>query len=115
MPFKFSSATIPNLLFAITCFPILSTSTTAIYYTFASSTMDFVKKAAESVKGNSGSGQNPPAEGGQKQDYVDKAFSMGAKKSGHNINPGTQEKMTDAGRTAYEKVTGSKVDPKISN
>lgn len=34
--------------------------------------MDFVKKAAESVKGNSGSGQNPPAEGGQKQDYVDK-------------------------------------------
>lgn len=31
---------------------------------------------------------------------------MGAKKSGHNINPTTQEKMTDAGRSAYEKVTG---------
>ncbi|KAG6052574.1 hypothetical protein E4U17_005651 [Claviceps sp. LM77 group G4] len=116
MPFEFSSATISfNLFFAISCFPILSTSTTVVEYTFASLIMDFVKKAAESVKGNSGSGQNPPAEGGQKQDYVDKAFSMGAKKSGHNINPGTQEKVTDAGRTAYEKMTGSKVDPKISN
>ncbi|PHH68641.1 hypothetical protein CDD82_380 [Ophiocordyceps australis] len=81
--------------------------------------MDFVKKAADSVKG----GKEPTKEGGEggkaggagDQDYVDKAFDFAAKKSGHNIDRETQEKITDGGRTAYEKATGSKVDPKISN
>ncbi|KAG5930010.1 hypothetical protein E4U53_002317 [Claviceps sorghi] len=73
--------------------------------------MDFVKKAADSLKGGSAQG----AEGEQKQDYVDKAFSMGAKKTGHEVDPGTQEKITDSGREAYEKLTGSKVNSKISN
>ncbi|KAM4056541.1 hypothetical protein HRG_003412 [Hirsutella rhossiliensis] len=76
--------------------------------------MDFVKKAM-----NKGSGENKDqnAQGGaeQKDDYVDKAFGMAAKKSGHSIDRNTQEKITDGGRTAYEKATGSKVDPKISN
>jgi hypothetical protein len=40
---------------------------------------------------------------------------MGAKKSGHNIDRNTQEKITDAGRSMYEKATGQKVDPKYSN
>ncbi|KAG6005426.1 hypothetical protein E4U43_000591 [Claviceps pusilla] len=73
--------------------------------------MDFVKKAAAGMKGNSASGGDgkAPAQGGsegEKQDYVDKAFGMAAKKSGHNIDRNTQEKITDAGRSAYEKVTG---------
>lgn len=42
-------------------------------------------------------------------------FDMAAKKLGHNFGRDTQEKITDAGRTAYEKATGSKVNPKISN
>ncbi|KAK2612645.1 hypothetical protein QQS21_001261 [Conoideocrella luteorostrata] len=75
--------------------------------------MDFVKKAAEGIKGNKD--PNAAQGGEQKDDYVDKAFGMGAKKSGHNIDRNTQEKITDAGRGAYEKATGSKVDPKISN
>ncbi|KFG78355.1 hypothetical protein MANI_017207 [Metarhizium anisopliae] len=79
--------------------------------------MDFVKKAAEGIKGNSGENKDQTAQGqgGEQQDYVDKAFGMAASKSGHNIDRNTQEKITDAGRTAYEKATGSKVNPKISN
>ena len=34
------------------------------------------------------------------------AFGMAAKKSGHNVDRNTQEKITDAGRSAYEKATG---------
>ncbi|EHK23752.1 uncharacterized protein TRIVIDRAFT_73847 [Trichoderma virens Gv29-8] len=86
--------------------------------------MDFVKKAmgkAEGQQGAQGTGAAAPAapqaQGGQaqKDDYVDKAFAMGAKKSGHNIDRNTQEKITDAGRSMYEKATGQKVDPKYSN
>ncbi|KAI5458657.1 hypothetical protein BGZ63DRAFT_427031 [Mariannaea sp. PMI_226] len=75
--------------------------------------MDFVKKAADGLKGNQQKPVENPAE--QKDDYVDKAFGMAAKKSGHNIDRNAQEKITDAGRSAYEKATGSKVDPKYSN
>ncbi|KKY31141.1 hypothetical protein UCDDA912_g08915 [Diaporthe ampelina] len=55
------------------------------------------------------------AQAGQKDDYVDKAFAFGAKKSGHNVNHNTAEKITDGARSLYEKATGKKVDPKISN
>lgn len=34
------------------------------------------------------------------------AFGMGSKKAGYNIDRNTQEKITDAGRNMYEKVTG---------
>ena len=51
----------------------------------------------------------------QGQDYGDKAFSMAAKKSGHNVNPNTAEKITDGARNLFEKATGKKVDPKFSN
>lgn len=43
------------------------------------------------------------------------AFDMGSKKSGHQFDRNTSEKITDGARGAFEKVTGKKVDPKISN
>lgn len=39
-------------------------------------------------------------------DYGDKAFDAIAKKSGHNINPSTSEKITDTARGLFEKTTG---------
>ncbi|ERS98792.1 uncharacterized protein SPSK_04686 [Sporothrix schenckii 1099-18] len=50
-----------------------------------------------------------------KQDYGDKAFNFVSKKTGHQVNPETSEKITDGARGAFEKVTGKKVDPKYSN
>lgn len=43
------------------------------------------------------------------------AFNMGMKKSGHTMDRNTSEKITDGARGMFEKVTGKKVDPKISN
>jgi hypothetical protein len=76
--------------------------------------MDFIKKAAEGMKGNSSSGTSANTSG-QQDDYVDKAFAFGAKKSGHNMDRSTEEKITDAGRETYEKLTGKTVSSKISN
>ncbi|KAF1914814.1 hypothetical protein BDU57DRAFT_520010 [Ampelomyces quisqualis] len=59
--------------------------------------------------------------GADKQDPLDKAFGAGAKKfggaHGQKIagNRGLSEKITDGMRKAFEKVTGKKVSPKISN
>ncbi|PNP40823.1 hypothetical protein TGAM01_v202613 [Trichoderma gamsii] len=83
--------------------------------------MDFVKNAMHNnqgqpaAQGAAAPGAAPQAGGVQKDDYVDKAFGMGSKKAGYNMNRNTQEKITDAGRSMYEKVTGKHVDPKISN
>ncbi|CAH0003958.1 unnamed protein product [Clonostachys byssicola] len=79
--------------------------------------MDFVKKAADKM---GSSNQQQPAQGGQpaaggQQDYVDKAFGQVNKKEGWNLSQDKQEKITDGGREAYEKITGNKVNPKISN
>ncbi|RDA89144.1 hypothetical protein CP532_2226 [Ophiocordyceps camponoti-leonardi (nom. inval.)] len=69
--------------------------------------MDFVKKAAHSASGSSGNNNNNNnQQGGEKMDYVDKAFDKATQKSGHNIDRNTQEKITDAGRHAYESATG---------
>ncbi|KND86827.1 hypothetical protein TOPH_08565 [Tolypocladium ophioglossoides CBS 100239] len=96
--------------------------------------MDFVKKTVDGGTG-AGSGENKEqkpqagqAKDGQQEDYVDKvntrdvddrcarsAFDFASKKSGHNLDRNTQEKITDSGRSAYEKATGNKVNPKISN
>ncbi|KZZ94278.1 hypothetical protein AAL_05245 [Moelleriella libera RCEF 2490] len=79
--------------------------------------MDAIKNAVKGAKGGAAENKDPNAQG-QKEDYVDKArtaFSMGVKKSGHNIDRNTQEKITDSGRGAYESVTGKQVNPKISN
>lgn len=61
------------------------------------------------------------AAGAGKEDYLDKAFNAGAKKFGGaqgqkiSQNRALSEKITDGMRKAYEKATGKKVNPKISN
>ncbi|KAJ5602606.1 hypothetical protein N7537_005562 [Penicillium hordei] len=76
--------------------------------------MDFIKKAVSSAGGNK---EDKPAENNTQQndDYVDKAFAAGVKKSGYNLDRSAQEKITDGAREAYEKVTGKQVSDKISN
>ncbi|PVH95316.1 hypothetical protein DM02DRAFT_675564 [Periconia macrospinosa] len=60
-------------------------------------------------------------QGADKPDYLDKAFEAGAKKfggaQGQKVagNRAMSEKITDGMRNAYEKATGKKVNPKISN
>jgi hypothetical protein len=44
--------------------------------------------------------------GGQQEDYGDKAFDFAAKKSGHNVDRNTSEKITDGARGLFEKATG---------
>jgi hypothetical protein len=60
--------------------------------------------------GGSALGNNPGAMGasnaGQHNDMGDKAFDAASKQSGHNVNPGTAEKITDGARGAFEKATG---------
>ncbi|CAK7199850.1 hypothetical protein SEUCBS139899_002536 [Sporothrix eucalyptigena] len=63
----------------------------------------------------SGAANNAAGAAGQKEDYGDKAFDFIAKKTGHNVDRNTSEKITDGARTAFEKLTGKKVDPKYSN
>jgi hypothetical protein len=78
--------------------------------------MDFIKKASDSFSNSNKDERkegDKPAE--QKEDYVDKAFAFASDKSGYKIDRNTQEKITDGGRDAYEKYSGNKVDPKISN
>ncbi|KAH6896710.1 hypothetical protein B0T10DRAFT_556581 [Thelonectria olida] len=77
--------------------------------------MNFIKNAMNSAKGSSSQKPASDQAAGGQQDYVDKAFDAIAKKSGHNIDRNTSEKITDAGRGFYEKATGKKVDPKYSN
>ncbi|KAF4981854.1 hypothetical protein FZEAL_2433 [Fusarium zealandicum] len=76
--------------------------------------MDFVKKAmsggSKDQKATDGK-----ASGSQGQDYIDKGFAFASSKAGFNMNKDTQEKVTDGARSAYEKQTGNKVDPKYSN
>ncbi|GKU03625.1 hypothetical protein FLAG1_04284 [Fusarium langsethiae] len=77
--------------------------------------MDFIKNA---VGGNKDGASKDGASKGSSSggdDYVDKAFSAINNKAGTNISRDNQEKITDFGRSAYEKQTGSKVDPKYSN
>ncbi|KAJ5836910.1 hypothetical protein N7447_002936 [Penicillium robsamsonii] len=76
--------------------------------------MDFIKQAVSSAGGKH---EDKPAENStqQNQDYVDKAFAAGVKKSGFNLDSNMQEKITDGAREAYEKATGKQVSEKISN
>ncbi|KAK2593652.1 hypothetical protein QQS21_008656 [Conoideocrella luteorostrata] len=91
--------------------------------------MDFIKKAVSSAgSGNQSNnqqeqqqqqqpqgGDNQNQQSGQQKDYGDKAFDFISKKAGLNLNPDQEEKITDGARTAYEKYSGKKVDPKYSN
>ncbi|KAL8420771.1 hypothetical protein RB594_003540 [Gaeumannomyces avenae] len=60
------------------------------------------------------SGQ-PAAGSTEKADFGDKAFDFASKKAGHPVDRNAGEKITDAARNVYEKATGKKVNPKISN
>lgn len=97
--------------------------------------MDFIKKAAEGVSGNKDkSSSSNDKKSGDGQDYVDKGesnsrlgfialeedmgltlviagFAAASKKAGYNIDPSTQEKITDGGRGAYEKFSGYDAPP----
>jgi len=44
--------------------------------------------------------------GARQEDYGDKAFDAVAKKSGHNVDASTGEKITDGARGLFEKATG---------
>ncbi|KAJ5197393.1 hypothetical protein N7449_007872 [Penicillium cf. viridicatum] len=76
--------------------------------------MDFIKKAVSSAGGNK---EDKPAENNTQQndDYLDKAFAAGVKKSGYNLDRNAQEKITDGAREAYEKATGKQMSDKVSN
>jgi len=50
-----------------------------------------------------------------KPDYLDKAVDAIQKKTGTTQSRSTNEKITDTLRGFYEKITGKKVSPKISN
>ncbi|KAL1394068.1 hypothetical protein HDK64DRAFT_334507 [Phyllosticta capitalensis] len=51
----------------------------------------------------------------QNEDYLDKGLDSFEKKKGLPVNRDTNEKITDAARGAFEKVTGKDVPDKISN
>ncbi|KAF4469087.1 hypothetical protein FALBO_4018 [Fusarium albosuccineum] len=74
--------------------------------------MDFINKAKDAVTGDKS--KTKDAKQGESQDYVDKGVAFASQKAGFNITPDQQEKGTDAARALYEKQTGSKVDPKVS-
>ncbi|KAG7410727.1 hypothetical protein ACKAV7_010701 [Fusarium commune] len=74
--------------------------------------MDFVKNA---ISGGSKSGDASKSGSNNQEDYVDKGVDFLNKKAGMNISRDNQEKATDFARSQYEKSTGNKVDPKISN
>ncbi|EXA39631.1 uncharacterized protein FRV6_12839 [Fusarium oxysporum] len=75
--------------------------------------MDFVKNA---MSGGSKSGDaSKSGSNNNQEDYVDKGVDFLNKKVGMNISRDNQEKATDFARSQYEKSTGNKVDPKISN
>ncbi|KAF5665277.1 hypothetical protein FDENT_12610 [Fusarium denticulatum] len=74
--------------------------------------MDFIKNA---VSGGSKSGDASKTDANNKEDYVDKGVDFLNKKGGFNISRDNQEKASDFARSQYEKQTGNKVDPKISN
>ncbi|KEY73834.1 hypothetical protein S7711_03129 [Stachybotrys chartarum IBT 7711] len=82
--------------------------------------MDFIKNAVSGgnneakAQGGQNAGQSSGGKA-QNQDYVDKAFDFASKKAGRDFDPKTDEQITDAGRSAYEKFSGSKVDSKYSN
>ncbi|KAJ7673659.1 hypothetical protein DFH06DRAFT_1467154 [Mycena polygramma] len=83
---------------------------------------DLMNKAKAALSGSGSSGTtghtgmqgNNQAAGGQ-EDYVDKGLDFIEKKLGHTQNRGVNEKITDAAREQYEKLTGKPVSSKISN
>ncbi|KAJ3874243.1 hypothetical protein F5051DRAFT_417353 [Lentinula edodes] len=51
----------------------------------------------------------------QSEDYGDKGLDAIEKKEGVNLSRNTNEKITDAAREGFEKITGKDVPSKFSN
>ncbi|KAI1499080.1 hypothetical protein F5X99DRAFT_411403 [Biscogniauxia marginata] len=79
--------------------------------------MDALKNLVGGNKSGAGTGNTNQQQtaGGQKPDIGDKVADFVSKKAGVNTTPSNREKVTDSIRGAYEKSTGSKVNPKFSN
>ncbi|KAI1462942.1 uncharacterized protein F4812DRAFT_448620 [Daldinia caldariorum] len=75
--------------------------------------MDSLKKFAagnSQASGNAGTQQS-----GEKKDIGDKIAGFMNKKEGGKLSDKQLETGTDTARKMYEKATGNKVDPRISN
>ncbi|OTB03253.1 hypothetical protein M426DRAFT_322038 [Hypoxylon sp. CI-4A] len=75
--------------------------------------MDALKKFAGG--NSSGSANANTAQSGEKKDFGDKLAGMVNKKEGGKLSDQQLESGTDKAREFYEKSTGNKVNPKISN
>ncbi|KAI2607823.1 hypothetical protein GGR54DRAFT_643908 [Hypoxylon sp. NC1633] len=73
--------------------------------------MDAFKKIAGGSTGNANNAQQP----GEKKDFGDKIAGFANKREGGKMSDQQVESGTDKARELYEKATGNKVDPKISN
>jgi len=73
----------------------------------------------QSAAGGQGQGQGFGATGqqtnNQQEDYVDHGLDAFERKEGLPDNRGTNEKITDAARGQFEKLTGKNVPSKVSN
>ncbi|KAM0428851.1 hypothetical protein ACHAPT_006651 [Fusarium lateritium] len=76
--------------------------------------MDFIKDAISGGSKDQKVQKDETKKNESGQDYVDKGVAFASSKAGFNISPDNQEKATDAVREAYEKQSGKKIDPKIS-
>ncbi|KAI0379509.1 hypothetical protein F5Y04DRAFT_130085 [Hypomontagnella monticulosa] len=77
--------------------------------------MDALKKFAGGNSQTSGAAGTNPQQSGEKKDLGDKIAGFVNKKEGNRFSDNQLETGTDKARELYEKATGNKVDPKISN
>ncbi|XDG05580.1 hypothetical protein ABKA04_005195 [Annulohypoxylon sp. FPYF3050] len=75
--------------------------------------MDALKKFAG--KSESTGNTNNAQQSGEKKDIGDRVAGFLNKKEGNKLSDQQLETGTDKARELYEKATGNKVDPKISN
>ncbi|KAI1139460.1 hypothetical protein F5Y05DRAFT_348166 [Hypoxylon sp. FL0543] len=73
--------------------------------------MDALKNFASGNQSQNTNTQQP----GEKKDIGDKIAGFVNKKEGNKLSDQQLETGTDQGRQMYEKATGNKVNPKISN
>jgi hypothetical protein len=89
--------------------------------------MDFLKKAQDALNkqgSSSGGNTNTTTTGNTTntntntagtEDYGDKGLDFAEKKLGFSQSRETNEKITDGARDLFEKVTGKKIDSKVSD
>ncbi|KAH7867724.1 uncharacterized protein C8R40DRAFT_1137537 [Lentinula edodes] len=79
-----------------------------------SSVDDFNTGSGNEMNANASQQQNATGQQ-QSEDYGDKGLDAIEKKEGVNLNRNTNEKITDAAREGFEKITGKDVPSKFSN